>query len=429
MSKDLFTKLKTSKFAGQFLIYLGSGVLAKIIPFLILPLIANELGPTDFGRVANFNVLTQFFLPFLLLKQEEYYKTHYFKLDRSTYQEYFSNSIFFSAIIATCVFLVIPVINKPLSLYFKIDGIWIGGAILASFGASLFLMRDTLLRFDEKAKAFSAFQVGFTIATSAFALLFVIAWEFGWQGRIIATIISSLVFIILSLGYLYRNGLLKARISLSDFKVPLRFSLPLMPQALTPLARNAADKLFITNYVSLAANGVYSLVFSFSLVFEMVIDAFQNAYLPRLFKLLSQLELDETSNVANRIFRELIMGITLIGVLILVGYFLLRMIIIYFLDASYGAALIYLPYILINVFFNIINRIQVQLILNTGSTMKLGYSYVWIAVIHIALSLYLVQHYGVEGVIIALLTATLVRSVLFTRLLKKSEALPWGRIF
>lgn len=421
-------KLKSSKFATQFLVYLGSGALAKLIPFLILPLIANKLGPDEFGRVSNFNVLVQFFVPFLLLKQEEYYKVYYFKLNRSRYQEYFANSVIFSFVIAIIIILLIPFIDESISVYFKIDKIWTRGAILTSLGISLFLLRDTILRFDERAEVFSAFQIGFTVITSLLALIFVIKFNYGWKGRISATVLSSLIFIMISLWFFYKNGFLRFRLSLNSLKDPLKFSLPLMPQALTPLARGATDKLFITNYVSLTANGVYSIAITFSLVFEMIIEAIQNAYLPRLFKLLKQMDSDSSYDVARRIIKELIIGIAFMAVLLLVGYVILRLLIIYSLDESYRGALIFLPFILLNVFLNVVNRAQIQLILNTGNTIKLGYNFIVIAVIHISISAFLVQIYGVMGVIIALLLASSVRTILFTRLFLKTVAFPWKKI-
>ena len=423
MDAGLLSKLRSSKLTTQFLVYLSSGTLAKIIPFLILPLVANTLGTEGFGRAANFNVLVQFLAPFMLLKQEDYYKTHYYKLDRETYQHRFSNSIVLSMVIAIIVFAVSPLFAVFVSKYFKISSIWIGGAVLAALASSLFLQRDTILRFDEKVNYFSAFQIGFSIITTALVVVFVLLFELNWEGRVSATILSSAVFIVLTLLYFLRAGYLKFSLKLKEIRKPLRFSLPLMPQAITPLARQATDKLFITNYVGLTANGVYSLALTFTLAFEMVIEALQNAYIPRLYKLLTQKKELENSELGARIKKELFFGIVIIGLMLFIGYFVLRLIVLSFLDDSYKQVLAYLPFILINVFLNSINKAQIQLILFQGKTLKLGYTFILVASTHLGISMLLVGDYGVIGVIIALLTASTLRLILLSRLTIKSTPL------
>lgn len=414
-----------SKFARNFLAYLSSGTIANIIPMIVLPIIANYLLPEELGKANNFMVLAQIFTPFILLKQDSYFQAYYYKKNEDDRREITSSILVVSVSMLTILSLILFLCKGAVEEYLKIPYDWAKWSVILSFGMAVFNLMNVILRFSENAKGFVKLQIGYALLLAGLNLLLIVFLGFDWTGRVIAWLVTGVVFTILIMFYLYQQGTMSTRFNLATTKETLLFSIPLVPQAITPVLRKASDKIFITNFIGLSLNGIYSIALSFSSAFDTLVNAFYSAYLPRLYKLLAKYEDEGNAVFGRKVVNESYISIVLCTIVLFIGYLAVKILVVYFLDESYHEMLLFLPFVMLDVLLRLINNLQVQIIYHSGKTLKLGSSIFIIGILHILLSYILVQFFDVYGVILALLIANSIRLVIVTRIMLSQVKLPW----
>ncbi|MBG5978194.1 oligosaccharide flippase family protein, partial [Proteus mirabilis] len=67
------------------LIYFGSDLLAKAIPFLLIPLLTRYLSPTEYGDISILNIVIEIITILILLGANTYFRVEFFRTsDRET---------------------------------------------------------------------------------------------------------------------------------------------------------------------------------------------------------------------------------------------------------------------------------------------------------------------------------------------------------
>lgn len=426
----------------KFATYLGSSVVANILPFLVMPLIANALTPEDFGKISNFGVLVSILVPFISLQQPQFIQASYFDIAAERRREMVSNVIYLMLIFSGVLFFLLFFFGGIIERNLLIPASWARFSIIVALGSSVFLARTTVLRLEGDAKNFARFNIGYKASTSLLTLLFIVGLGMPWTGYVTSSALASFVFVVLSIYFIWRSGSMILKPVFTESRAILNFGVPLLLFAVTPLLRRAADKVIITKAIGLSENGVYSLALTFAVLFEEFTKAVYSTYTPRMYKELvkidpkSQAGMDKEplgKEAQDKVRVSLVKEAYLIFIAILLGlflgYFVMRVIIINFLNPSYHGAVGYLSYLLVFIFLKSLNYYFVQLVLYTKKTTSFSFSMFGTALVHLAISIALVGPFGIFGIIIGLLFSEVLKMIITLYMVQKRYSLPWLKFY
>ena len=416
--------LAQNRVLKNFMVYLTSGTIARAMPFIVLPIIANVLTPADFGLISNFQVLVQFCFPFISLRLVRSLEADYYKTDEAERKATISNLIYLMSGLAAVLLILFSIFPRLVLELLRLEYQWIVIAVIVAWGNNLFQIRTSLLRLQENSRLFGIFQVLNAVLSASLTLLFILILKWSWEGRVMAALITSGLMVLLTLAFFVRHGWIPRPFERQRIRGFLIFGLPLLPHALAPFLRNAVDRVIITHKVSLAANGIFSLMAALSSVFEMMVSAFFSAYVPFVYKKLS---IDE--KLAEHTARQLVVQgywfFAILAAILFVGYFGLRIGILWFLKPDYHAGIAYLPWFLLDVHLKAAFQLFANYIIYSKKTTPLGALAFSTGLLQMLLSILMVPRVGVVGALYAMIIADFVRLGFAIVLAQRYCWLPW----
>src|SRR5690554_5589444 len=77
--RNFINKISKANFFKGFAIYLGSSVINKAIPFLLLPILTKYLTPEEYGILAIYQVMMSFAMPLVGMNMQNNITRNFFK--------------------------------------------------------------------------------------------------------------------------------------------------------------------------------------------------------------------------------------------------------------------------------------------------------------------------------------------------------------
>ncbi len=239
----------------------------QFISFFLLPLYTAILSKEEFGTIDVFNTCVALLLPVITLQIEQ--GAFRFLVDirdeKKKQQELITSVTAFIAlqcIICVVAYMIVaPMIHIDDKIY-----------ILLNMIANAFAM--TFLQVSRGIGSNVDYSVGaFLTAASSIALnvLFIVGLKMGSTGMLLATFLGNVICCV----YLLLRLKLLSFIRPSNFnkdilKRMLKYSLPLVPSAISWWLINASDRLIVAGYFGLDANGILSVAHKFPSVYAAV---------------------------------------------------------------------------------------------------------------------------------------------------------------
>lgn len=371
------------------LIYMLTDIVAKGIPFLLLPIYTLYLTPEQFGNISVFNVIVEVCIIFVVFGANSYYRVEYFKeVDkRSLFSTLFSN-----------IFVCIPAafILMGAFIYFELNPsnqshLWLYSAVFIAISQSYILMFVANFQCQGKAG-----HVGIINLTSAFVAAGVtsillysgLSEESRYWGFIVASVTALLLATLL-----YRKSelawpSLSTKISTSG----LRFGLGVLPHALSWWARTGMDRFIIAKFVSLSQVGLYSIAAQLSLIVIVVSNAVNQAFTPKLMKMLA----------ANKHQQTLFLCLKVISMyfVICLGLVLASPLIFdWFINEKFADAMTFVPLMCVVAFFQATVTLLSNILYFYKQVKVLSIITFTTSVLHVFIAYHVAEGYGVDGVI------------------------------
>lgn len=424
---SLFFKLRSSKLAKDSIIYIVSEGIAKSIPFLLLPVLSYYLTPSDYGIVTNFNVFTQIlsvltYSIFLVILQAQYYK-----LSKDERQKFISTLIWTSTIFVIILLIITLFTTKFLTKYLDLNE---PALIIGILNVWMCCIMQTLLviwRCEGLSIKFGIVHISQSALDITLSVIFVIYMSMGWQGRVWGIVISDTALGILCLYIMIHNRYLRFVFSKSDFSKIILFSLPLLPHGLSFWIKSGADKILLTNISGINANGLYSVALTFGAIISITISAFNNAYIPNLFKKLTDIEANPLKSIeikTNVVHTTKILAL-IMGVFCILTYFVSYLFIELVYEDSYHSAIRFLPWIIIAQFLYGLYSLMVNFIHFSQKTKLLGITTFSLSIAQVGISYFLIKELGPIGAPIS--SAIIAFFIMFcvTLISMHTYKLPW----
>lgn len=415
-----------NKFFQHIFIYIASGGVNKVVPFIVLLILAKFLSTSDFGLLSNFNTVLQLFTALISMKLLSFLQAEYYKRNLKEQQNIVSNLIYLALILIGFLSIVSFLLKDFFHEWLKLEFIWVFLALLIGLGENIFNLRSTIFRLEEQPKKFAWYQFLSTFSAGALTIIFVVIFNWYWEGRVAALFITSILLLVLTFRFFVKSGLFPKKMDVKLIKEFLTFGVPLLPHSLTPFLRMGVDKIVVTASLGLAVNGVYSFAATLASIFTMILSSFFSAYTPLVYKRLSKMELDSNNETKKaELVGQGFLALILFLVVLFVGYWFLKYVIIEFFDVKYSGSVGYLPWFLINVFLLGLYQLFSTYVIFSKKTKLLGTGAFLSAVVQAFLSAYLVNIMGVQGVLYSMLIGGSLRFLLTLYLSNKYYPMPW----
>lgn len=278
-----------NKLFGNVGIYLGVNILNAGIPFLLLPILTRVLTPADYGIVAMFGIVLSVFGAFTGLSVHGAIGVRYFQMEKKELAEYVGTCVGILVISTSVLFLLVAAFGSWLAGVSGVPSDWLLVAVVLSGLQFLGNIRLALWQVSGEARKYGAFQITQSLLNAVVSLVLILMVGMAWEGRVLGQSVAVMLFGIIALWWLFRDGLLRFpdgwHVHSRD---ALKFGVPLIPHVIGGLLIVAADRFIIVRLLDVAHAGIYMVALQVGQALGLVTESFNKAYAPWLMKNLSK---------------------------------------------------------------------------------------------------------------------------------------------
>jgi len=267
-------------------IYTLGNSLTNIIAFILIPLYSVYLTPDDYGIISAMGLLANFALIIITLSLDRSIYRCYFDYKSEVDKKIFLGTITISLFVITSSFVILMLLfSKYLNLVFKSISFYPYYLItISTLYISIYHKISTIYyRITEQSKKFVLLSITFFLLQTVFIIYFVVFLKKGAEGKLIASLIVSLIYLPIAMYIITRNAIFKFKFSM--FKNALMYSLPVIPSLLSAFALNLSDRVFIEKYYTLSEVGIYSMGYKLAGFITIITAGFYGAYNPMFFRI------------------------------------------------------------------------------------------------------------------------------------------------
>jgi len=416
-------KLENGLFKG-FAIYLGSSVINKAIPFLLLPILTRYLSTEEYGILAIYQVMISFGMPIVGMHMQNNITRNFFSKSKEFVARMVFNLFVVLAVSSTLFIFTISAYLLAGGTQFSIPQQWLYVLPVIAFMNMVNNFNLTILRNRKRAVEYGAFEISRTAVDLSLTILLIVVYAYGWEGRATGILVGSLLIGILSVFRIWHSGYLLFEIDTSQIKEILKISLPLIPHALGMVIITLSDRIFIDQMVSTSAVGVYTVGYQFGMIMTLVVMAFNKTWSPWMYELLANEKKKDKITIVKATY--LVSGGFIALALIVTGisYYLLP-----FMTAEeYHGGFIYVIWIAMGYAFNGMYTLVFPYGVHVGKTSYLGITTFSAAVINLIANYYLISMNGALGAAQATLLSYAIMFFIVWWYSNKIYPMPWMKV-
>lgn len=375
------------------LIYSGSNIINRAIPFLFLPVLTRYLSPNDYGIIATFHIVNFFCTIIIGVNTHGALSTNYFKLEPKELKVYTYN-LFYIIGVGFCLVLGIFLIaGHDIASSLKIPTtllIIILFNALFEFVSTLIL---TLWQVEEKSFFYGIFQITKTATNIAISLFFIIILQWNWWGRVGGVLISSAIYALISLIILFKCQYLKFSFNLNYIKDALNFGIPLIPHSLSGWIMTASDRIFINSMIGVADTGIYTVGYQVGNIIGLLATSFNKAVTPYIYQKITENKLSLKIKIVKFTY---LYYLTIILLALSLSY-IAPIILKYFVSQEFQSASKYVIWIALGYAANGMYYMVVKYIFYIKKTYILAWVTFTSAIVNLILNYFLIKANGAIG--------------------------------
>lgn len=266
--------LRKSKVLSDSIIYMVGELVARIIPFLMLPYFSRVLGVKEFGALSLFQSYLALFVILIGMS---------FDGAISRYKYYYGDRGITSLVIISYIIscglagggIIIGFLTNEFVIY----------AVIVSLFMSMYNTQLTLRQCYKKPLPYIFYSFAFSFINVSLTFLFYYFYIPDVAHRVYALVIS-LVFVVAisSLMFFIKNKIYK--FTYLHIKYLFLYSSPILLHSLSFYGKGQFDRVIIANNYSLSSLGIYSAGFQIASILIILLMAINRAVQPYLFEAL-----------------------------------------------------------------------------------------------------------------------------------------------
>lgn len=368
-------------------LYYFSSFLTKGISFFLLPLYTSTISQADYGTIELFSILTSFVIIVFTLQLGQGVARYYNELKNQIEIKKYTSTLIYFASGSFILFLFISfILRYQLSTYL---GISVSNSMLAVTATALngvFYLSQNQLAWKIKPVQEIITSFTYNLVTIFCTIYFLIYAETGIAGIFQAQIIGALGGILL--GFLFTKDDFGLVFDLAILKKLLKFSVPLIPGALSILIFSIADRICIKESLTLDDLGVYSVGNKIASILTISALGVSSALSPLIYRHYQEKDTPGKIAILFRVFSSLsFVLMTLISVFSFEIIHLMT-------NNGYDGAVPVIPFLLIAIYLNSFIPFFPGLYIGKKTTL-ISLISVSAAILNVALNLYFIPLYGI----------------------------------
>ena len=397
---------------------LSIGVICtKLFTFLLVPFYTRWLTQNDYGVYDLIITYTSLIVPVITLDLAE--AVFRFLLENLS-DKARSKTIVSTAIKFTLIFYTLGVcVGIPLlSRYIDVElSVLVMLLLLVEILNTLFMM---VLRGIKKLTTYAISSVVFILVTFALNFFFIKMLGLGLKGIIIAYILGYTVSII----YMFVDGGMKNYISLKHtelgvLKNMLKYSLPLIPNAISWWIISASDRTIVASFLGVSSSAIIAVAHKVPNICQTMYSVFHLSWQENASDTVN-LPKAERDAYYSSIFNQMLSILTTIQIVVLSVNFLFYR---YMVELDYFQGYFLSPILVVSLSFSMIAQFFGGIYIATKETAKNGVSTFISAVLNTVFHLVLVRTVGIFAAPISTLLSYIVLVLIRFFDIKKSIAI------
>lgn len=410
-----------SKLFKDTALYSIINIIDKAIPFLIMPIISRALSKEDMGCYSLYQVTFHVLIPIITLSLDYPISINYFKMNRNDFSSYFSTGMVLVLIIYALLTLIGMGFSSELSTIFGLEEKWLQITFIIIILNYFNQLRMNLWRIQKDPYHFGLFSVPLAFIKNVLGLIFILYFDFGWEGIIIGHLIGQVLFSIIAIYTFIRQKYLflcfYKQYVFDFFKVGVPVSIHKISAWLT----TSVNRIIVNSILGTAATGSFGIGATFGTIVTVIEDAVNKAYSPHLFEKLAKFNSQNASSIVRLISFYYACFIFLGFFMSLVGYWGVGII---FGDKYVDTRSFVIP-IIIGAVINGLYKIHVNIIFFTKKTYIVARNTLFCALINVCSAYFLVGEMGLLGAAYSTAFTEIVLYILTLYYANKQYKLPW----
>lgn len=287
MIRSLFRR-SSGGLVGPAAVYIAAAAANAAIPFLLLPLIARWLGPSDFGVIGSFVAIVNVLILLVGLNAYGFVSVGYYRDGPQMLPRLAGAAIAVILVASSVVGIGGSLGAGWVEQLAQIDRGWLWTLLAAATGQAILAVGLTVAQTIRQPFVYGAFQIGYGVLLALLALVLVGLLGMTWPGRALAQALAALTMAAVVLIWLRATGRITGAVGGVTLRGALRFGVPLLPHSLAAVAMGSMDRLALNGSFGPAVVGQYFLALQISSLFTAFAAAVNQAWVPWLYERLAR---------------------------------------------------------------------------------------------------------------------------------------------
>lgn len=267
-------------------LYLASGSASALISFFLLPVLTKYLSPADYGVVEIFTTLSTCLTGILLVGGNTILAKEYFDGDEATRAGLMGQLLGLLALTTaatTAGLTALVLAGCPLADWLSVGPAVLFGSVAFSAATAVVTLYTTLLQVEKRAALYACYVNSKTLIEIGLTLVLIIGVGLQWQGRFGGMLVGALAYAGFALMVFLRRGV-RLSFARPELRRLVTLGVPLVAAHVSVWAYSMVDRVMMSHQFDLATTGLYSVGFRFASVVSMAESAFSLAWMPFFFE-------------------------------------------------------------------------------------------------------------------------------------------------
>lgn len=400
---------KLKLFIENFIVYGLGGIISKVIPLIMVPIVTFIMPSTDYFGISDLsNTLVQFGSAIAIMGMYDAMYRMFFEKEDDEYKiGICSNALIFTIFTSIIVFIVMLIFKDTIALYFFSEKEYAYVVYLSAIATLVGATNGIIsapTRMQNKRKVFLITNTISPILSYAVSIplllmgYYVIALPLA---AVISGITMEASFYILN-----HKWFSFKRFEIKTLKQLLVIAIPLLPNFLIYWVFNSCDKVMITNMLGIGAAGVYSVGSKLGHASQLIYTAFAGGW--QYFAFSTMKEENQVKN-NSLIFEYLgIISFVATAFICALSYWIFKLI----FKIDYLDGYIVAPYLFLAPLLQMLFQVIGNQFLVIKKTWPITFILLSGAVINVVVNYYFIPFLGIEGASIATLLGYIVSDII-----------------
>lgn len=404
--------------------YIVASMINASIPFLLLPILTRYLAPSEYGEVAVYQVWVALIGAICGLSVHGAAVRKYYDYDNPDKEigEFISACIMLLIMSTVAFFILLLPFSSWISETIGLSQKWILIGVLFAFCNFLIQLRLGQWQVRKNPKKFGLFKISQSLVNMLFSLLLVTIFLLGASGRITGNTVAALIFGIVALLLLWRDGLLKFTWRPDLMKEALSFGIPLIPHVLGAFLLLTVDRAIISSQLGLDAAGYYMVAAQMAMVMGLVVEGINKAYTPWLYENLKKNKWKDKVFIVKLTYGYAIFLL----VLAVLAFWIGGAVLVFIAGEKYQPAAKIIGWLVLGKAFHGMYYMFCGYIFYKKKTFHLAMITIFSGFINAALIFLLITHYGLVGAAWAMCIGMFVQWLITWWVAKNLVNMPWS---